>query len=237
MDILKLENINKHFDGVQLFNSLNLNIAKETIVGIFGDNGTGKTTLFNIVSGREKYNGGKILFKDIDISKKSELMRAQMGIGRLFQNPRVFSGLTLIENLVASSNLKSSQSFFKNIFNHNLVQKENEINLKNAMEILEHISLQTKAKLKACELSVGEKRLLSLGSLMMNDSKIILLDEPFSGINNKLIKILKENLLTLKRTGTTILIIEHDKETIQELSDIVYELRDGTLNKIFDRNA
>lgn len=229
--ILNIQNLYKHYEGIVAVDNVSLSIMSGTITGIFGDNGVGKTTLFNLLSGFEKPDSGTVHFDGKDITKKSVIYRARHGMGRLFQIPRFFGDVTVLDNLLAAGNNHEAKYLHNYLLKHSAIKKNKIADLEKAKKILEQFHLSDKAGLKAYELSVGEKRLLSLGSLLMNEAKLLLLDEPFAGINDIAAKQIKTILISLKNSGTTFLMIEHDKAKLFELADSVYEMKQGKLSK------
>ena len=115
--MLTLHKISKNFSGITAVDQVSITISQKSIVGLYGDNGAGKTTLFNLISGFEKPDEGTILFMGHNITNKSVLSRAKMGMGRLFQNPRVFAEMKVVDNLMAASKHTTGH----NIFNYNLI--------------------------------------------------------------------------------------------------------------------
>lgn len=228
-EVLKLQNLSKHFEGIKAVDDVSINILPKTIVGLFGDNGAGKTTLFNLINGFEVPDSGHIIFNGKDITRKSVLQRAQMGMGRLFQNPRIFLEVNVLDNLLAASRHSTGHHLFNYLFKSRTIREEDASNRLKAAEILDHFSLSSKVGLNAYELSFGEKKLLSLGCLLMNNSQFILLDELTSGINEKMIEQLNSIILDLNKSGITFLMIEHDKEMMKKTCDKIYEIRNGKL--------
>lgn len=227
--ILNIQNLYKHYEGIVAVDNVNLSIIPGTITGIYGDNGAGKTTLFNLLSGFEKPDNGSVFFESKDITKKSVIFRARHGMGRLFQIPRFFGDITVLENLLAAGNNHEAKYLHNYLLKHSTIKKNKLHDAEKAEKLLEKFHLTDKADLKAFELSVGEKRLLSLGSLLMNEAKLLLLDEPFAGINEIAAQQIKSILTSLKSSGTTFLMIEHDRAKLFELADCVYAMKQGKL--------
>lgn len=230
--ILNIQHISKHFDGIVAVDDMSMTIPTGTITGIFGYNGAGKSSLFNLLSGFEKPDSGNIFYRGIDITQKSVLKRARLGIGRLFQTPRIFSDLTVFDNLLAASKNQKGHHFYNYIVNPDAIRNEIKIDSLKAYKILEQFSLSEKWDMKTYELSIGEKKLLSLGSLLMNDAQLLLLDEPFAGINETMISHLKNILVLIKKQGITLLIIEHNKAAITDIADIILEMKQGKISKL-----
>ncbi len=229
--ILNIQNLYKHYEGIVAVDNVNLNTMPGTITGIFGDNGAGKTTLFNLISGFEKPDYGAVFYYDKDITKKSVIYRARHGMGRLFQIPRFFADVTVLDNLLAVGNNHEAKYLHNYLLKHSVIKKNKIADIEKAKNLLEQFHLTDKAGLMAYELSVGEKRLLSLGTLLMNEAKLLLLDEPYTGINEIAAQQIKTILISLKNSGATLLMIEHDKAKLFELADSVYEMKQGKLLK------
>jgi len=227
--ILNIQNLYKHYEGIVAVDHVNLSIMPGTITGIYGDNGAGKTTLFNLLSGFEKPDNGSVFFEGKDITNKSVIYRARHGMGRLFQIPRFFGDVTVLDNLLAAGNNHEAKYLHNYLLKYATIKKNKIADKEKAINILEQFHLTEKAGLKAYELSVGEKKLLSLGSLLMNGTKLLLLDEPYAGINEKAAQKIKSILTALKNSGSTFLIIEHDISKLFELADCVYEMKQGKL--------
>lgn len=229
---MTIKNLNKHFEGIKAVENVSLSLNQGSITGIYGDNGAGKTSLFNLISGFEVPDSGSIHFKNKNITNLSVLQRAQMGMGRLFQSPRIFSEVTVLNNLLAASNNSTGHNLLNYIFKSSLIYNENEANKIKANEILEKFRLNNKSNQKAIELSVGEKKLLSLGCLLMNEASFILLDELTSGLNNEMIEQMNDVIIHLKSENVTFFIIEHNTDVIKKLCNKTYEMCNG---KIFEK--
>jgi len=229
---LNIKNLYKHFDGIVAVDHVDLSVSSGSITGIFGDNGTGKTTLFNLISGFEKPDSGMVFFEGKDISHYSVLRRARMGLGRLFQSPRIFGDLTVIDNLIAAGKNIEGNHLHNYLIKQKVVKENQRIIRERAINVLEQFHLTEKLMLKAYELSVGEKRLLSLGSLLMNGAKLLLLDEPFAGINEVAAVQIAEKINQLKKSGITILMIEHDLARLNNIADTLYEMKQGKIDEV-----
>lgn len=236
--ILNIQNLSKHFEGIVAVDKLSFSIMPGTITGIFGDNGTGKTTLFNLISGFEKPDSGIILFNGNDVTHKSVLKRSRIGMGRLFQTPRIFSEISVMDNLLAAGNNHAAYQLHNYLFKSVTIKNNKMKDTEKAQRILAAFNFTEKASFKAYELSVGEKKLLSLGCLLMNGAKFLLLDEPRAGLSEIMNDKLKNILCKLKADGITLLIIEHNKIMLNEVADTVYELKQGKLNDVtYTKNA
>lgn len=227
--ILIIEGLYKHFDGIVAVDNVRLNIPRGTITGICGENGAGKSTLFNLISGFEKPDNGKVFFNSKEITNINILGRARMGMGRLFQTPRIFLDVTVKDNLMAAAKNSTGHHFYNYFLKRSLVRNEARLDSSRADKILGQINLQNKATFKAFELSIGERKLLSLGCLLMNEAKLLLLDEPFAGINEKMIERLNNIFIDINQQGVTLLLIEHNKDAIKFLCDSSFEMKQGKI--------
>jgi len=218
-EILKLENVSKSFDGLKSIDKLNIIIGEGEISSIIGPNGAGKTTLFNLMGGYLYPDNGKIIYKGRNITRLVPWKRASLGIGRLFQDIRVFKKLTLIQNLIVTFNDGSENPFWAIFGKKNgRVREHTQI----AMKWLEFVGLADLNNSLAENLSWGQQKLLSMARLLCGNFDLLLVDEPFSGVNPDMVKIIFKKILKIKELGKTIIVVEHDMATVKEISDYVY---------------
>jgi len=234
-EILKTENLNKSFDGIEPVKDVSFSVSKNSIVLITGENGAGKTTLFNLITGLEKTTKGKISFNDNSIESKSALQIAQLGIIRLYQQPRLFKNLLVWENLVASAHSTLGNIFLNLIFKSKSSKQEDKLLKQKAIELLTKFGLQNLSHQTAGDLSYGQQKLISFCMITMNGSKLVLLDEPFSGLNPQIIEKFSNMILQMRDEGVTFLIIEHNVPKALAISDKHIEIKEGVINKIDNR--
>jgi len=225
-DILKLSNITKTFDGIQVMNKLDLSIEQGSISSIIGPNGAGKSTLFNIICGYLNHDSGNIFYKNADITNKISWKRASMGIGRLFQDIRIFKKLTLLENLLVTFQ-DNSEHPFKAVFHKKSVSHCE--NIKIAIKWLNYFGLKEKKDEPTENLSWGQQKLLSFARLLCGNFELLLIDEPVSGISPELIHFIIEKIKELRDFGKTIIIVEHDMQTVEKISDLVHYMEAGKI--------
>ncbi len=218
--MLQIEGLSKRFGGLVAVNDLSFQVPRNTILGMIGVNGAGKTTVMNCISGLYSSDTGRITLDGKDITNKTPHDIAHHGLGRTFQVPRVFRRMTLIENLL-STVLDSPLS------DAELVEQ--------ATSILDEVQLHELRYNYAEELSGGQQKLLELARVMMFDPGTILLDEPFAGVNPGLCKILIERIESLVDAGKTFLLISHDLTSIYRLSHHIVVLNQG--QKIAEGNV
>jgi len=226
--MLKVENVYKSFGGILALNGVSFSVKSNTITGLIGPNGSGKSTLFNVISGFYSKDKGEIYFKGKKIVGLESHKIAMLGIGRTFQISEVPEKMTVLENLLLAPKGQIGEGIF-NVFLHPMkIKQENEQHLKKAYEILELIQLYNLRNEYAGNLSGGQKKLLSLGRILMSEPMLILLDEPTAGVNPILIKDLIIAIKNLRdKKGETILLVEHNMKVISEICDKVIVLDFG----------
>lgn len=223
VDILEVEQVSKRFGGVIANENISLSIPENSIVGLIGPNGSGKTTLFNSIVGHHPIDQGSILFQGNEISQLRVAEIARLGLLRTFQQTRIYGEMDCIENM------RISQSHANESFWNMFAPRSGKI-LKRAEELLDFVGLYSKRKLKAGNLSFGQQKLLEFAMALMNQPKLLLLDEPTAGINPTLINGLIDRLKRAhKELDITLLIIEHNMRVIMNLAESIYCLAHGRL--------
>lgn len=226
--MLKVENLHKNFGGITALDGVSFEVESSSITGLIGPNGSGKSTFFNVVSGFYSKDSGEIYFKGKKIEDIEPYKVALMGIGRTFQISEAPEKMTVLENLLLAPKNQIGEGIF-NVFLRPLkIKIENEKYLKNAYEILDLVKLYDLKNEYAGNLSGGQKKLLSLGRILMAAPDLILLDEPTAGVNPTLIKDLVVAVRNLRDAkGKTILLVEHNMKVISEICDKVIVLDFG----------
>ncbi|MDR7377488.1 urea transport system ATP-binding protein [Rhodoferax ferrireducens] len=220
--ILYLEDVHVSFDGFKAINGLSLDIAPGELRCIIGPNGAGKTTMMDIITGKTRPNTGKVFFgSTIDLLRHNEPEIAQLGIGRKFQKPTVFEKLSVFENLELA--LKMNKSVKSSmLFKLDSAQSD------KLAEMLTTIHLADSVTRQAGNLSHGQKQWLEIGMLLMQDPKLLLLDEPVAGMTDEETARTAELFLTLKGKHS-LMVVEHDMSFIKTISEIVTVLCDGSV--------
>jgi len=220
--ILYLEDVSVSFDGFKAINKLSLDIAPGELRCIIGPNGAGKTTMMDIITGKTRPDEGTVFFgSTIDLLRHNEAEIAQLGIGRKFQKPTVFEQLTVFENLELA--LKTNKGVKSSMF-----FKLDSAQSDRLVETLVTIQLNDSVGRLAGTLSHGQKQWLEIGMLLMQDPKLLLLDEPVAGMTDEETARTAELFLTLKGKHS-LLVVEHDMSFIRTISDIVTVLCDGSV--------
>jgi urea transport system ATP-binding protein len=220
--ILYLEDVSVSFDGFKAINKLSLDIAPGELRCIIGPNGAGKTTMMDIITGKTRPDEGHVFFgSTIDLLRYKESEIAQMGIGRKFQKPTVFEQLTVFENLELA--LKTNKAVTASmLFKLDSAQSD------RLAEVLHTIHLADSVSRQAGFLSHGQKQWLEIGMLLMQDPKLLLLDEPVAGMTDEETERTAELFLSLKGKHS-LMVVEHDMSFINTISDIVTVLCDGSV--------
>lgn len=228
---------NAQNETFQLLRGVNLNVEEGRITALVGGNGTGKTTLFNIISGFEKEYTGDVVFEGVNFNRIPAHRISLMGIGRLFQDGQLLPGLTLMENMKMASDDKTGEQPFSSLIRPKR-WKEAEAKKENqAKDILRRIFGEDCKYLDmldndASAFSYGEQRLLSLARLLMGGDRLLLLDEPTSGVNPVYIDTIEKIIREMVAEGLTVLLIEHNMHFVRKVADICAYLDDGIIAKI-----
>jgi branched-chain amino acid transport system ATP-binding protein len=228
MTLLIARNVNKRFGGLQALTTLDVTVTPKSIHSVIGPNGAGKTTFFNCLTGFYKPEEGEILFEGRAIQGMSPERVAARGISRTYQNIRLFSNVTVLENVLVGMHRHLHTGWFGAVLRTPKVRSEETAANEEAMRILKFVDLDKKADYIAKNLPYGEQRRLEIARALAGQPTLILLDEPTAGMNPKetedttdLIRRLRDDL------GITVLLIEHDMKVVMNISDLITVLDFG----------
>lgn len=222
-EILKLQSITKSFDGIKALQDISFSLNNTEILGLIGPNGSGKTTLFNIISGFIKPNSGKVFYNGKDITYLAPHVRAESGFGRLFQDIRVFNKLSVIENMLLAQTCKSDEMVLSAFLRNTKLNKY----LENARHWLDFVGLEVKENSLAESLSYGQEKLLAIAMLLAKNAGLLLLDEPFAGLDLRMKEKISGLIKRVRDLGKTIIMIEHTLDFVFDISDRVVLLNSG----------
>ena len=212
MKILSVENLSRSFGGIKANDNISFDVEQGTILGIIGPNGAGKSTLFDLITGYTKADNGKVKLFEKNIFGLSPDKISNLGVGRTFQKLKPFADQTLLENVMIGAFVKEQ----------NIKQARDK-----ALEIIDFVDLIEKRHHFAKELSTGQRKRLEMARAMAIEPKLLLMDEVTGGVDQKTIPGLVELIKKLKKTGVTIITIEHNINIIMEISDNVLALDQG----------
>ncbi|MEC8126136.1 MAG: ABC transporter ATP-binding protein [Pseudomonadota bacterium] len=228
--MILVENLHKHFGGVQAVNGATISIQSGSITGLIGPNGAGKTTLFNVIAGLYQPTSGKVFLDGEDITSLKPHELFQKGILRTFQLAHEFSTLTVRDNLMMVPPNQAGESLMNTWFKPNLVKTHEEEVRAKADEVIRFLEIDHVAEEFAGNLSGGQKKLLELGRTMMVDAKIVFLDEVGAGVNRTLLHKIGDAIIKLnEERNYTFCLIEHDMEFVTRLCDPVICMAEGTV--------
>jgi len=210
--ILVTEGISKRFEGRVALHNASLAVQRGSITGVIGPNGSGKSTLFNIIAGTLAPNSGRVLIEGQDVTGASAADICRRGVGRTFQISRLFAEMTVLENLVAVA--------------HGI---DDRTAVRRALDLLEFLEIAVIADKWGSELSYGQRKLVEIARALMLNPVIMLLDEPFAGINPRLQNRIVEHLKTLCAKGLTVFFIDHEMRIVLSECDLVYVLAEGNV--------
>ncbi|MFH1551225.1 MAG: LPS export ABC transporter ATP-binding protein [Planctomycetota bacterium] len=214
MTLLKAEALVKTYDGRRVVNDVTMEIYPGEIVGLLGKNGAGKTTSFRIIVGMIGADAGKVTLKDIDITRLPMYKRARNGMGYLSQEPSVFQKMTVRDNLMAI------------LETLNLTKKQRE---QKADEIMGELGLLSLAKQRANTLSGGERRRVEIARALVTSPAVMMLDEPFSGVDPIAVEEIKEIISALREKGMGILLTDHNVRETLSITDRSYIIEQGKI--------
>ncbi len=226
MSILKVRNVNKRFVGLQALDEVNLDVEQGTVHAIIGPNGAGKSTLLNCFVGRLEPDTGVVDFDGVSLLGMKPHEINQAGVSRVFQTPEIYGELTLLENVMIPAFARRDGAFRINAWS--AVRDEQDVHAK-AMQMLEDVGLADSAGTVASQLSRGDKRRLELAMCLIQEPKLLLLDEPTAGMaradTNNTIDLLKQ----IAERGITMVVIEHDMHVVFSLANKISVLAQGTV--------
>lgn len=230
--ILELRHISKSFNGLTVLEDISFSLQPATINALFGENGSGKTTLFHIISGFLKEYKGEILYKSNILKGKSAVEISRLGIGRIWQTPRVCKNLSVVDNLILAVKDHPGENVINYLTRPYWIWMEEKHAKDRAGIVSANIGLTGKFRETAGSLSFGQQKLLSIGMLLMNGAEVLLMDEPFAGVNPKMIDHISEVLTGLKQQGKTICMIEHNRTKAGAISDRSFLIEKGKIKEV-----
>jgi ABC-type branched-subunit amino acid transport system ATPase component len=210
--------LTKSFGGIRALDECSFEIAEGSVSALIGPNGSGKTTAFNVITGYQPADAGRLTFRGRAVRHPDPCRLQRLGLARTFQQARIFSGLSVLENVVLGRN----QSW------HALLRRRvSGPDRQRAEDLLHEFGLAAHADMPAGRLSYGQRKLLEFASVLMAEPVLVLLDEPAAGINPIMVKTMEDHIRRRHAQGVTFLIVEHEMQFVMRLCDPVIVLDRG----------
>ena len=230
MAMLEVTSLGISFGGLRAVDELSMKIEKGGLVGLIGPNGAGKTTAFNMLTGVYRPTDGGIRLDGQNLIGKKPHEICKLGVARTFQNIRLFSQLSVLDNVKTGLHNQITYSFAESMFHHGSYRKKEKQMDEKAMELLRVFNLDGVADYRAANLPYGKQRKLEIARALATNPKLLLLDEPAAGMNPNETEELMETIeIVRKRFGVTVLLIEHDMKLVSGICEYLYVLNFGRL--------
>ena len=227
-ELLKVDNVSMVFGGLRAVSNLSMHIDEGELIGLIGPNGAGKTTAFNMITGVYTPTEGKVYFKGQQSSGKKSYQVTQMGMARTFQNIRLFSELSVIDNVKIAYNMHVTYNLADAIVRDGKYLSEEEFITQKALDLLKIFHLEEEAHEVAKNLPYGKQRRLEIARALATEPKLLLLDEPAAGMNPQETKELMEMIRWIRKEfNLSILLIEHDMGLVMGVCERIYVLEYG----------
>lgn len=224
---LQMNNVSKNFGGLAANSNVSFTVADGEVFGIIGPNGAGKTTIFNLITGVFPVSEGDIIFDGVNLKNKKPHEITELGLSRTFQNIRLFSDMTAVENVMVGGHCRASAGLLASIFRTKAQKEEEKLIKAKAMKMLELVGIADTAEIKADELPYGKQRRLEIARALATEPKLILLDEPAAGMNDSETEELRQLIGKIKCLGITVIVIEHDMHLMMNICDHIIVLNFG----------
>ena len=226
--LLKVENLSVSFGGLRALQNVNLTLGSDEILSVIGPNGAGKTTLFNLISGLDRPNTGRILLDGVDITGWSAHSRARLGIGRTFQNLDLFGEMSVLDNVRVGAHIRLKSSLLQAALRTKAERAEEARYCDVAMDLLQFVGLRPYASQRANGLAFGHQRLLEIARALASAPKLLLLDEPAAGLNSSELDFLMDLIRRIRAEfGISVLLIGHTMRLVMMLSNRIIVLDHG----------
>ncbi len=225
--ILEVDNLMKHYGGVHAVDGISFTVARGSITGLIGPNGAGKSTALAVVGGYVAPTSGRIRFDGADITSTPMYVRARRGLVRTFQMARVFGNLTTIENLLVAAPAQRGESAAGVLGGRRFWRSQESQLVEQARTMLDTFAMGAKADEPARNLSGGQKRAVEIMRALMMQPKLLLLDEPMAGLSPSLSRQLEDVLLGLAADGLSLLLVEHELDTVDRICGKVVVMAQG----------
>jgi branched-chain amino acid transport system ATP-binding protein len=227
MPLAEIVDLTKHFGGLRAVDGLNFQIHEGEILGLIGPNGAGKTTVFNLISGVYTPSAGNIVYKGRVISGLKPHKIAQMGIVRTFQQTALFQGMTVLENLAIGGHISARVSLFETIRSSKTLKKKMEGLMEHSVKVLTMMGLERFKDELPANLPYGYQRILGVAIALASNPTLLLLDEPVTGMNPEETGGMMKLVQSVRSSGVTILVVEHDMKMVMGICDRIVAISFG----------
>ncbi len=227
--ILKVSDLSINFGGVKALQKVSFDVKEGGVKAVIGPNGAGKTTLFNLITGIFPPTNGEIFFDEVRIDGKKSHRIASMGITRTFQNLEIFDNMTVLENVMVGRHLKSGSGFMECAFRSLSARQEEKKIVESSLKYLDFVGLKPRANDMSTALPLGHQRYLEIARALAMEPRLILLDEPAAGLDERETEDLLMLIGKIRESGITVLLVEHDMGLTMEISDEIVVLDHGEL--------
>lgn len=224
---LLVTNVTKRFSGIVALDSVSFELKRGEILSLIGPNGSGKTTMFNCITGFYRPEQGSIEMNSIDLTKLRPDEIALKGMRRTFQSVSIFPSMTVLENLIVSLQQFQEENNTARILNTQKIRNFDSAGYERAAELIKMVGLDGMEDVTADNLVYGQRKLLEFACVLISDPKIILLDEPAAGVNTAMVDRMKQYIRQLNGLGKTILLVEHNMGMVMDISDRIIVLDHG----------
>lgn len=225
--MLVATDVHRHFEGLHAVDGVSIEVAPGKITGLIGPNGAGKSTFMAVLAGTLPATAGKIVFDGADITHLPAYQRARRGLVRTFQLPSEFARLTVLENLVVAAPDNRGDTLFGAIMGKRYWIADERRLVERARALLDRFGMSAKESDYAGNMSGGQKRLIEIMRALMLRPRLLLLDEPMSGVHPKIVLEIQRYLEELRSEGFTILMVEHELHMVERLCDTVVVMAQG----------
>ena len=225
--LLRVHSVAKAFGGIQALHNVTFEVSVGAIHAVIGPNGAGKTTLFNVITGAYAPENGQIIYENSEIQGKKIHEVVARGIARTFQNVELFGSMTVLENVLVGRHVRMRCGFWGAVARWPRVRNEEREARDYARELLQFVGLEGVADQRSTDLPFGWQRFLEIARALATQPRLLLLDEPASGLNAVETQQLGDLLQQIRSRGTTLLLVEHDMDLTMAISDKIMVLHQG----------
>lgn len=227
MSYLRIHNMCRSFGGLRAVDEVSFDVERNAIKAVIGPNGAGKTTLFNLIAGSLAPDAGEAFIGDVPIHNLPPYRIARQGVSRTFQNIKLFSHMTVLENVMIGRHVRSNAGFLQAMLHLPRSRNEERSIRDRSMELLAMMGIGDLAEQEATSLAFGKQRILEIARALATEPSLLLLDEPAAGLNIYETAQISDMILKIREKGITVLVIEHDMSLVMNISDEIVVLSSG----------